>query len=365
MGLKRDHDKNMLISHSGFDKKIINKYQKRRKNPFEFPLMIFKKLANYRIPHRKIVHMSVQVSLRNINIQPSFSVGGYHHIQKLFSWFGSEKIKKAPTLHKLNTLIHREGISGSRLTVLKNFTNKVAQAKFIFLTTEKMILTLTNDIKRLFLKVHAGFFYSHTISDTLVQSSISSHWLFNNTRSTHRLINKTRSTQILDNRLEGIKSPGLLKNKNRYFSTQQKNVRENYLILGCRTSAILPQVNVSLNKRLPQESFHQSVNQIVRNYYRNIPRADPIISGTLKKESFFNSSSAHLYFRKQPTINEEVEKVKNVVIETKQAILENSRLAYPSVQDEIRKHLDIHRLSEQVYKNIEQSIRIERERRGL
>ncbi|MCF6155900.1 MAG: hypothetical protein E3K36_11750 [Candidatus Brocadia sp.] len=75
----------------------------------------------------------------------------------------------------------------------------------------------------------------------------------------------------------------------------------------------------------------------------------------------------NLYFHNQRKIEQEVEEIKKIVVETKEAVQDTSfSKHFPTDMDKaIKQHLDINRISDQVYQNIERRIRIERERRGL
>lgn len=76
--------------------------------------------------------------------------------------------------------------------------------------------------------------------------------------------------------------------------------------------------------------------------------------------------SESLYFHNQRNkIEQEVEDIRRVVVETKEAVEEKNHHSPKDMSMAIKQHLDINRISDQVYQNIERRIRIERERRGL
>jgi predicted component of type VI protein secretion system len=72
-----------------------------------------------------------------------------------------------------------------------------------------------------------------------------------------------------------------------------------------------------------------------------------------------------LYFNDQQNIERKIEEVKKIAIDTREAVQERSASLHASGNTDFKKHLDVHRLSDQVYQNIEQRIRMEKERRGL
>jgi Icc-related predicted phosphoesterase len=81
-----------------------------------------------------------------------------------------------------------------------------------------------------------------------------------------------------------------------------------------------------------------------------------------KRRTGLKTGNEIFYFHNQRKIEQEVEEIKRIVVETKEVMKERPI----SLRDMgIKQHLDINRLSDQVYQNIEQRIRIERERRGL
>lgn len=76
--------------------------------------------------------------------------------------------------------------------------------------------------------------------------------------------------------------------------------------------------------------------------------------------------SESLYFHNQRNkIEQEVEDIRRVVVETKEAVEEKKHHSPKDMSMAIKQHLDINRISDQVYQNIERRIRIERERRGM
>jgi hypothetical protein len=83
------------------------------------------------------------------------------------------------------------------------------------------------------------------------------------------------------------------------------------------------------------------------------------------RRTVFNKDSENFYFHRRQNIEQEVEEIKKIVVETKEAVAVNSTSTnYPGEMD-IKRHLDINRISDQVYQNIERRVRMERERRGL
>lgn len=79
-------------------------------------------------------------------------------------------------------------------------------------------------------------------------------------------------------------------------------------------------------------------------------------------------STGHLYFHNFRRLEEDIEEIKKNMIKTEGQLserLNSLHTATPSSVPEIEKRLDIQNISNRVYKEIEQRIKIERERRGL
>lgn len=73
----------------------------------------------------------------------------------------------------------------------------------------------------------------------------------------------------------------------------------------------------------------------------------------------------NFYFRNQRKIEQEVEEIKKIVVETKASVTATNHFSPKDWDRAIKQQLDINRISDHVYQNIERRIRIERERRGL
>jgi hypothetical protein len=70
-----------------------------------------------------------------------------------------------------------------------------------------------------------------------------------------------------------------------------------------------------------------------------------------------------LVFQDQGHIEQEIEQIKRTIKETKKSVSEKTVPVFGEA--DIKKYLDINRISSQVYQNIERTIRMERERRGV
>ncbi len=104
--------------------------------------------------------------------------------------------------------------------------------------------------------------------------------------------------------------------------------------------------------------------QINKPHMRNI-ESSASDSMTFQRRAVLHENSEDFYFHKRQNIEREVEEIKRVIVETKEAVVEKSQpVNFPNEMD-MKRHLDINRISDHVYQNIERRIRMERERRGM
>lgn len=88
-------------------------------------------------------------------------------------------------------------------------------------------------------------------------------------------------------------------------------------------------------------------------------------SGLFLKKSETASPASELVFTRQRNIESEIEELKKVVTQVGQQKSEALPASSSAIQTEIRKQIDLERISDQVYRTIERRIRQERERRGV
>ena len=113
------------------------------------------------------------------------------------------------------------------------------------------------------------------------------------------------------------------------------------------------------------EAVHKVFLQGGDKTYENHQYLEP--SGVLSftGRPFIDTAGELLYFNDQQNIEQEIEEVKKIAIDAREALRERTASIHTSGDTDLKNHLDVHRLSDQVYQNIEQRIRIEKERRGL
>lgn len=121
----------------------------------------------------------------------------------------------------------------------------------------------------------------------------------------------------------------------------------------------------NINKSFLSETFRRTFVVQTSRPSQNASR-----SGNLMTDGRISLDTGldNLYFHNRRRIEQEVEEIKKVVIETRETV-EKKLLSAHSLKGDmdkyINQHFDITRLSDQVYYNIERRIRMERERRGI
>jgi len=154
-----------------------------------------------------------------------------------------------------------------------------------------------------------------------------------------------------------------------YSTANEKKLKSKYHFLFEREShSILSQNNLS---------FDYTIHHVNRLFFEHSKLAaikKPLIqtsyfSTMSDKTNFppksyaYNAGAESLHFREMKNIEQEIENIKKIAIETKESVLDKSKLSLGEA--DIKRYIDINRISDQVYQNIERNIRIERERRGM
>ncbi len=135
-----------------------------------------------------------------------------------------------------------------------------------------------------------------------------------------------------------------------YLSAKKESIREYHYLLQHKSPAILSQAGTLSN--------HASDN---KPYLKNNVHKFTFSAPADQKRNSFNVENQNFIFNKQGKIEQEVEEIKKIVVETKKVALEKP--VPPRNTGEGK--LDINRIANEVYQNIERRIRIEKERRGI
>ncbi len=147
----------------------------------------------------------------------------------------------------------------------------------------------------------------------------------------------------------------------------KKSILKNQPLFEDKLPAVLLQDNLLFNKttgvnrRFFKKSNWVTVNKpLVKNYYDNFEHETP---SYVQSKHNYKIRPESLVFQDQGRIEQEIEQIKKTVIETKKSVSEKTVPVFGEA--DIKKYLDINRISSQVYQNIERTIRMERERRGM
>lgn len=164
--------------------------------------------------------------------------------------------------------------------------------------------------------------------------------------------------------LETVRSSLIPGNTGRYNSNEKRNLWGNHFVFGYNLHAILPQINLLPNNNETSQKWMIVNKPFIKHPHYNYG-LDIVNSITTQRRTAFETNGENFYFHKQPKIEEEIEEIKKIVVETKGEVTEKSKSSYFPGDMDIKRHLDINGISDQVYQNIERRIRVERERRGL
>jgi hypothetical protein len=116
-----------------------------------------------------------------------------------------------------------------------------------------------------------------------------------------------------------------------------------------------------MNRRFFKESSWVTSNgPLIKNNYGNSGHGTPAY---VQSNHNYKMRPETMVFQDQGRIEQEIEQIKRTIIETKKSVSEKTVPVFGEA--EIKKYLDINRISSQVYQNLERKIRMERESRGM
>jgi hypothetical protein len=144
------------------------------------------------------------------------------------------------------------------------------------------------------------------------------------------------------------------------------NIAQTSLMLNPISQKIVRNIFMNIWKNMnpsdndPQNFFRFSKHLMKNNGY-TFPGSPKSSFG--KKGTSFMMKNENYIFNKTLKTEQEVDDLKKMIIETKKTLAEKS-ISYPS-KNSGKPNIDINRIADQVYQNIERRIRIERERKGL
>ncbi len=322
----------ITLSDSHFYRKIINKYQNVKSNRFRFPMMIFYRNAGSIL---KKINMSISLQLyfhtHNPNVSFYLAVKSVQDMRRLFSWFRVEKF--------IPQFIGKSSLLGGL---------QIANMVFSWIRRET--------VGRL---LHAGRIPLKSIPMVFLMQSI-----FPQIRKRTLAPNK-----ILVSSFSGPKAGYYPQPAYNVFSSREAVNRQllsyrNYSVFEYKSPTILPQINSPLGKN---ETFQDRMTLSKPFMHYNFVSGVASNANAKGGKTAFKTDIEDFYFYKQRRIEEEVEEIKRIVVETKGAVEEKpvSNDFQRDIDLRIKRQLDVNRISDQVYQNIERRIRMERERRGL
>ncbi|HEX3034033.1 MAG TPA: hypothetical protein VHT73_02735 [Thermodesulfobacteriota bacterium] len=263
------------------------------------------------------VSLQLYIRVHNQSIMSSLVIKKLQNVERLFSWFGAEKF--------ISQIMVKPPL-------LKSF----------------------RDVKNLFSWVRPGKVLSLFPVGGILAAGIQS--VFSQIGSRNFLLSYDKYGQILRSGMRDIRNRAVSGDDMDYPAALQ----------GHKSYATLAQVNLpGINSETLQNWSALGKPFMKRFSYKT--GLNTVNSTAVRKRTVFQPLDDDFYFHKHRKIEEEVEKIKKIVVETKEVVLGKSASNDFSKEMEltVKRHLDVNRISDQVYQNIERRIRMERERRGL
>ena len=293
------------------------------------------------------LRLNNQINLNNQNIAPFSNIKTIPSMKGMFSWLNTQKALRSIGKQK-NTQ------SVNKIPIGEFFKSLVSRAENIKVETVESHKILSP----LFLAANAVFSNqnTHLISS---DSEMMDKQLFNYGNS--MIIPDSKIFRVNRNN-KSINTPRnpILIDKENTQKYQSKFKHESPTTL-LRNNLLLNSPIISVNSFFLKEIKRGTINNpLIKNYYYSsehgpsnfVQRGYPHITG-----------SESLHFRDTLHIEQEIEQIKKIVTKTKESVLEKS---VPSIAEaDIKRYIDINRISDQVYQNLERTIRTERERRGM
>jgi len=203
---------------------------------------------------------------------------------------------------------------------------------------------------------------------------------------------KVNNSHWKDTQIEPQKQINKLKpNEKGYHSIQNKDPWEYGLTVQYNLPVISSPVNLSLNKIAPFNgsgglfnTSYQKWTNINKNVIQHRPDVGTktaswiytkpqnlgsgngtVVSLIPAKRRTSIPDNENLIFHNTRDIEQKVEQVENILVETRDAVEEISTPAYSQIDMSTDRQIDLNEISEQVYRLIDEKIKIECERRGI
>ena len=237
-------------------------------------------------------------------------------------------------------------------------TISIISLKSLFFKAENTATRSNKILKPLLLDVNSAFYrqLTHLVSSKTSMGNL-------------QTLNYANYRQSIKSHLLGVRTylesvnpavyPTIIENTN-ILKFQSLFEHKSPAILS-RGNSLFNTTTSSISRLFFENSNRAILNKpLIKNYYRNFGGGVPIF---LQRRDVYRAGGEDLHFRDQRNIEQEIENIKRIVIETKESMLDKSKPVFGEA--DIKRCLDINRISSEVYKNIERTIRMERERRGV
>jgi hypothetical protein len=344
---RTDIKSRFTLSGSAFHQKIIKKYLRGKGISPRFPLLNFYENRGCFLPKKISMNILFKLQLINQSIEYNQNIASFltakdiHARKGKISWISFEN-----TLQQMEILRHNQSLNRiPAITFLKYLVFRAGNR-----TTEPDII-----LKPLFLAVNAAS-YQQTNYTTLSENLAINQHLLN-----------YGNVQIHNSQIFGVRINRELLNPARSsILTGKEGKYKPRSTFEHKSPGVLSQYNLLFNNTMLSlnRSFFKNLNRAANNFFiKNYYSSGYESFGFVQKGYAYKTSSESLHFRDQGHIETEIEQIKKIIIETKESVLEKPAPSFGEA--EIKRYLDINRISDQVYQNLERTIRMERERRGM
>ena len=329
----------MTVVDSHFHQNIINRYRKGKINIFRSPLLIF--LKNKR-----------RISSLKINVNALVNI--FNKISKIFA----ENTKNAHGKNSLLSLIRIKHLIQQSIFRWYPLEGDHTDRIFLFQYHEKERMQDRGHIWP------AGMQNVHLVLNNRTQSTSSFY-----PEAVYKVLLQGADQPIS----QYLKSQHGLQNIQRFsYNTGQHFTKT--ITIPDKTdvpSSIIRNIYQMVNNRtqfaslLYPEAVYKVILQGAEQTFEKHQYSEPAGISLFPDRPSISTAGEFLYFNDQRNIEQEIEEVKKITIDTREELRERSTSFHPLGDIDLKKHLDVHWLSDKVYQNIEQRIRIEKERRGL
>jgi len=356
-----------MIADSNFYRKIMDKYQRKRRIPFRFPLMLFRKNSGHAFCKR--IHLGIEVNMHFDNRQ-GFSplrMKAVESLKKVYAFHGAGRLSSQISSQQK---FFSKSTGSVEKVIRRVFASRFFPAERLSISrispaVQVMQKDGTRTDERLFSIIGVDY---HSPAFTVDHSSVQMigrgrvfHLFFNN-------VNKysLQGYKTFYRFLSSFQQHVLLKHVPNMFSREMEKLFLHRFFAGFHKAETSPvarmyeTTNTSMHTHL---SRHNNVSSRFFLRYSNdtFPHAHLYRA---EQRYILQKNNGDFHFSRRRAIGKEVEEMKKMIVEIKKAMPERSSSPQFPVEA-MKKYVDVNLLSDQVYQHIERRIRIERERRGL